>query len=397
MTLKSNLSSRNVYLVSGKRTPFGRFGGSLKEISPVDLAVHATKSVLKEAGIEGGQVDQYILGNVVPTTTDTMYGGRHLALKSGANLETPGHCLNRLCGSGAQSILDATQLIVLGEAEAVIAAGSENMSNIPHLVYGSRFGTKYGALPTVDMLMDALTDKHAGCAMGITAENLAENYGITRDQAEEFAVGSHQKAAMAYEKNLLQGEIEPFETKRGIVERDEHLRPESNKAEMAKLRSSFKKDGVVTPATASGIVDGASSCLIASGKFCEDNGLTPLARICDGVVVGVDPTIMGIGPVPAIEKLLERSSLKLSDIDLIEINEAFAAQVLSCQKELSIPSEKLNIWGGALALGHPLAASGNRIALSLARQLKANGLKRGIASACIGGGQGIALLIEVGE
>jgi acetyl-CoA acyltransferase 2 len=395
MTLQSNLSNRNVYLVAGKRTPFGRFGGSLKEISPVDLAVHATKGVLQDSNIEGAQVDQYILGNVVPTTTDTMYGGRHLALKSGANIETPGHCLNRLCGSGAQSILDATQLILLGEAESVIAAGSENMSNIPHLVYGSRFGTKYGSLPTVDMLMDALTDKHAGCAMGITAENLAENYNITSDQAEEFSVSSHKKAALAYEQGHLQGEIEPFETKRGMVERDEHLRADSSKEDMAKLRSSFKKDGVVTPATASGIVDGASSCLIGSAKFCEDNGLDPIARICDGVVVGVDPSIMGIGPVPAIESLLQRSSLTLNDIDLIEINEAFAAQVLSCQKELKIPNEKLNIWGGALALGHPLAASGNRIALSLARQLKQHGLKRGIASACIGGGQGIALLIEV--
>ncbi len=395
MTLQSNLSNRNIYLVDGRRTPFGRFGGSLKEVSPVDLAVHATKGVLESSKIEGAQVDQYILGNVVPTTTDTMYGGRHLALKSGANIETPGHCLNRLCGSGAQSILDAVQLIVLGEANSVIAAGSENMSNIPHLIYGSRFGTKYGSLPTVDMLMDSLTDKHAGCAMGMTAENLAENYGITRDQAEEYSVSSHKKAAQAYEENLLQGEITAFETKRGLVERDEHLRADSTKEDMAKLRSSFKKDGVVTPATASGIVDGASSCLIGNEKFCEDNGLNPLARIRDGVVVGVDPKIMGIGPVPAIEALLQRSSLSLKDIDLFEINEAFAAQVLSCQKELSIPNEKLNIWGGALALGHPLAASGNRIALSLARQLKARGLKRGIASACIGGGQGIALLIEV--
>jgi acetyl-CoA C-acetyltransferase/acetyl-CoA acyltransferase 2 len=244
------------------------------------------------------------------------------------------------------------------------------------------------------MLMDALTDKHAGCAMGITAENLAENYGITRDQAEEFAVGSHQKAAMAYEKNLLQGEIEPFETKRGIVERDEHLRPESNKAEMAKLRSSFKKDGVVTPATASGIVDGASSCLIASGKFCEDNGLTPLARICDGVVVGVDPTIMGIGPVPAIEKLLERSSLKLSDIDLIEINEAFAAVVLKFQKDMGVPDDKINVCGGSIALGQPIGATGPMLIQTVLDELERQDKTTALIAMCTGGGMGTATIIE---
>lgn len=389
------LTSRNIYVVEGKRTPFGKFGGSLMGVSPVDLAVHASKGVLSSVGLDATKVDQVILGNVVPTTTDALYGGRHLALKMGAKQETPGHCLNRLCGSGAQVILDAVKSILVGESNAVMAAGTENMSNVPHLVYGSRFGTRYGALETVDMLMDSLTDKHAGCAMGITAENLAEKYKITREEADEFSVASHKKAGKAYEEGHLQGEIVPFETRKGVVERDEHLRVESTISDLAKLRPSFKKDGIVTPATASGIVDGASATLIASEEFCQKEGLTPLARIVDGVVVGVDPTIMGIGPVPAIQALLQRNSLKLDDIDLIEINEAFAAQTLACAKELKLDLEKLNIWGGAIALGHPLAASGNRITLTLARQLKAKGLKRGIASACIGGGQGIALLIEV--
>ena len=389
------LSNRNVYLVHGKRTPFGKFGGSLKDVTPVDLAVHATKSTLDDLKLNGTDVDQYILGNVVTTTTDTMYGGRHLALKSGAKQETPGHCVNRLCGSGAQSILDATRMILLGEGSAMIAAGTENMSNIPHLVYGSRFGTKYGSLKTVDMLMDSLTDQYGGCPMGITAENLAEKYSISREECEEFAVNSHLKAEAAYQAGFFKDEISPFEARKATVEKDEHVRADSSKEGMAGLRPSFKQGGVVTAATASGIVDGASSTLIADEEFVKARGLNPLARIVDGTVVGVDPTIMGIGPVPAIRTLLERNKLTFKDIDLIEINEAFAAQTLACQKELGFEMEKLNIWGGAIALGHPLGASGNRITLSLARQLKAKGLKRGIASACIGGGQGIAILIEV--
>ncbi|MBC96152.1 MAG: acetyl-CoA C-acyltransferase [Halobacteriovoraceae bacterium] len=389
------LSNRNVYLVHGKRTPFGKFGGSLKDVTPVDLAVHATKSTLDDLKLKGTDVDQYILGNVVTTTTDTMYGGRHLALKSGAKQETPGHCVNRLCGSGAQSILDATRMILLGEGSAMIAAGTENMSNIPHLVYGSRFGTKYGSLKTVDMLMDSLTDQYGGCPMGITAENLAEKYSISREECEEFAVNSHLKAEAAYQAGFFKDEISPFEARKATVEKDEHVRADSSKEGMAGLRPSFKQGGVVTAATASGIVDGASSTLIADEEFVKARDLNSLARIVDGTVVGVDPTIMGIGPVPAIRTLLERNKLTFKDIDLIEINEAFAAQTLACQKELGFEMEKLNIWGGAIALGHPLGASGNRITLSLARQLKAKGLKRGIASACIGGGQGIAILIEV--
>lgn len=395
MTLNTMLSDRNVYLVHGKRTPFGKFGGSLMDVTPVDLAVHATKATLADLELEATEVDQFILGNVATTTTDTMYGGRHLALKSGASQGTPGHCVNRLCGSGAQSILDATRLILLGEAQAIVAAGTENMSNIPHLVYGSRFGTRYGALKTVDMLLDAFTDQYGECPMGMTAENLAEKYNITRAECEEFAVNSHLKAEAAYNEGHFKDEIAPFETKRGIVAKDEHLRGDASVEGMAKLRPSFKKGGVVTAATASGIVDGASSTLIAGEEFVKAHGLTFLARIMDGEVIGVDPTLMGIGPVPAIRNILERNNLKIEDIDLIEINEAFAAQTLACHRELGFDLKKLNIWGGALALGHPLGASGNRITLSLARQLKAKGVKRGIAAACIGGGQGIAILIEV--
>lgn len=395
MTLNTMLSNRKVYLVEGKRTPFGKFGGSLQGVSPVDLAVHATKAALESAKVDPKKVDHFVLGNVVPTTTDTLYGGRHLGLKVGGREDAPGYCLNRLCGSGAQSIFDAVRMLLLGEGNAIVAAGTENMSNVPHLVYGGRFGTKYGPLKNVDMLMDSLTDKNAGCAMGITAENLAEKYGISRDEAEEYSVESHKRAAKAMSEGFLKEEIAPFETRRGVLDFDEHVRADVTKDGMVKLKASFKEGGVVTPATASGIVDGASSCLLAHEDFVNKEGLTPMARILDGAVVGVDPKIMGIGPVPAIQTLLQRNSLNLSDIDLIEINEAFAAQTLACAKELGIDQAKLNIWGGAIAYGHPLAASGNRITLTLARQLKKLGLKRGIASACIGGGQGIALLIEV--
>jgi acetyl-CoA acyltransferase 2 len=383
-----------VFIVSGKRTAFGKFGGSLMSVSPVDLAVTAGKATLEEAGVKPNQVDQVILGIVAPATTDCIYGGRHLALKLGMPQETPGHVVNRLCGSGIQSILDAIRAIKLGESQCVLAGGAENMSLMPHLVYGSRFGTKYGSLETVDMLLDTLTDKFTGIPMGMTAEKLGEQYNVTREECDQFAHQSHMKAAKAYDDGLLQKEITSFELKRGSVERDEHLRADASLEDMQKLRSVFKKDGLVSAASASGVVDGASTVLVASEKFVNDNKLTPICEIIDGHVVGVDPTIMGVGPVPAIKELLANNSLSLNDIDLIEINEAFAAQTVACKKALEIADDKLNIWGGAIAVGHPLAASGTRITYTLARQLQETGKSIGIASACIGGGQGIAILIK---
>ena len=386
--------SDQIYLVAGKRTPFGKFGGSLMDISPVDLAVSCSKALLEEIKLSPEHIDQVILGNVVPSTTDTMYGGRHLALKLGCPQKVPGIVINRLCGSGIEAILSAVRLIKLGEASCVLSAGTENMSLVPHLTYGARFGTKYGGLKSVDMLLDALTDAYCQTPMGITAEKLADIHKITREECDQYALESHQKAAKAYNEGHLQGEISAIELKRGVCSQDEHLRADASLADMTKLRSSFKKDGAVTPASASGIVDGAASVIVASEAFCKKHNLTPLAKIVDGAVVGVDPTIMGIGPVPAIKQILEKQKLSLKEIDLVEINEAFASQTLACVKELELDRSKLNIWGGALALGHPLGATGTRISLTLARQLKATKSKRGIASACIGGGQGIALLLE---
>lgn len=386
--------AERVFLVHGKRTPFGKFGGSLKDITPVDLAVHASKALISEIKLDPSKIDQVLLGNVVPSSTDTMYGGRHLALKLGCRQETPGLVLNRLCGSGIEAILSAARLIKLGEAHCVLAAGTENMSMVPHLTYGSRFGTKYGSLKSVDMLLDALTDQYAQTPMGITAENLSEKFEVSRGQCDEFSFNSHLRAVKAYSEGLLQGEIAPFPLKKGSVDRDEHMREDSSLEEMKSLRPTFKPDGVVTAASASGIVDGAAAVIVASESFVKKENLQPIAEIIDGHVVGVDPKIMGIGPSPAIKALLAKNNLTMEQIDLFEINEAFAGQTLSCMKDTGISHDKINLWGGAVALGHPLGASGVRITNTLARQLKHFNKNYGIASACIGGGQGIAVLLK---
>ncbi len=380
-----------VFLVDGKRTAFGKFGGSYKSVTPVDLAVDCAQSLLDSLKISAKDMDHFILGNVLPSMTDTFYGARHLGLKLGGLEETPGYLVNRLCGSGIQAIGDAVSMIKNGEAQAVLSAGVENMSLAPHLVYGGRFGTKYGALKSADMLLDSLTDQYAGCPMAITAENLAAEYGITREECDQFALESHQKAAKAYEQGLLQGEIGTAKLKLAL---DEHLRTDAKLAEMSALKPSFKADGVVTAANASGIVDGAASVVVASEAFVLKHKLSPIAEIIDMSVVGVPPRIMGIGPVNAIKNLLAKHKLDLTQIDIIEINEAFAAQTIACQKALQLPMEKINRWGGAIALGHPLAASGVRISLTAARQMQHYKAKTAIASACIGGGQGIALLMR---
>jgi acetyl-CoA acyltransferase 2 len=394
LTVSSLNTGKKTYLVNGKRTAFGKFGGSLKDISPVDLAVYSSKALIDELKISPESFDHVIFANVAPATTDTMYAGRHLGLKLGMPEKTPGYVVNRLCGSGIQVILDAVRQIKLGESECVLVAGAENMSLMPHLVYGSRFGTRYGSLKTVDMLMDTLTDKFTGIPMALTAEKLAEMNKINRDQVDQYSLESHQKAKKAYEDGHLQGEIVPIEEGRVKCDKDEHIRFDVNLEGMQKLKASFQKDGVVTPGTASGIVDGAASVIVASEDFVNKYQLNPIAEIIDGDVVGVDPTIMGIGPVPAINNLLAKNNMKIDDIDLVEINEAFAAQVMACQMNLDIPTEKLNIWGGAVAIGHPLGATGTRISLTLARQLNILNKNYGIASACIGGGQGISLLLK---
>ena len=383
-----------IFIVHGKRTPFGKFGGSFGAITPVDLAVYASKAVLFDLQLNPETIDQVIFANVIPSTPDTLYAGRHLALKVGLKISTPGIVINRLCGSGIQAILDAARLIKTQEAQAILVAGAENMTMVPHLVYGSRFGTKYGSLKTQDLLLDTLTDKHVQTPMGITAENLAEEYRISKAESDEYAFQSHLKANKAYEAQLIQPEIVEVKHEKINCSRDEHLREDISLQEMQKLKPTFKKDGTVTAGSASGIVDGAAAMIIASEDYVLKNKLSPVAEIIDGQVIGVEPTKMGIGPVPAIQMLLERQQRNIQEIDLFEINEAFAPQVISCQKALNISKEKLNIWGGAVALGHPLGATGIKISLTLARQLQHLKKNLGIASACIGGGQGIALMIK---
>lgn len=387
-------SKRKIYIVDGKRTPFGKFGGSLGPINPVELAVIATKSLFEKLSISPDTLDQVIFANVIPSTPDTLYAGRHLGLKAGLKVEAPGVVINRLCGSGIQALIDGSRLIANNEAEAILVSGAENMTMAPHLTYGARFGTKYGGLKGQDLLLDTLYDKHVSLPMGITAENLAEEYNVTKFDSDTFSFESHLKAKKAYEQNLIQPELAPVKWERISCERDEHLRDDVSLEEMQKLRPTFKKEGTVTAGSASGIVDGACAIIIASEEYVKKHGLIPLAEILAGEVVGVDPTRMGIGPVPAIKNLLKKQNMNISEIDLFEINEAFAPQVIACQRALEIPNERLNIWGGAIALGHPLGATGLKITLTLARQLKHYGKNYGLSSACIGGGQGIALLIK---
>lgn len=386
--------SNRVFLVAGKRTPFGKFGGTLSEVTPVDLAVYAASAMIKESQLVPESIDQVIFANVIPSTPDTLYAGRHLALKCGLKITTPGVVVNRLCGSGIQAMIDATRLIRCGEAEAILTAGAENLSMAPHLVYGSRFGTRYGSLKTQDLLLDTLTDKHIQTPMGITAENLSEEYQVSREESDQYSYESHAKAAKAYQQNLIQPEIVAVKTDKWSCEQDEHFREDASLEQMQKLKPTFKKNGTVTAGSASGIVDGACAVLIASEAYVLKHKLSPLAEIIAGQVVAVDPSKMGIGPVPAISQLLERQKKSLNEIDLFEINEAFAPQVIACQRALKIDPSRLNIWGGAVALGHPLGATGLKITLTLARQLIHSKKDLGVSSACIGGGQGIALMIK---
>jgi acetyl-CoA acyltransferase 2 len=383
----------SVYLAGGKRTPFGKFGGTLAALSPLELCQRASVALLAELKLSPDQIDQVIVANVIPSTPDTLYCARHLALRLQMPQATPGLMVNRLCGSGFEAIIQAQHLIERGDAEAILVAGVENMSMIPHLIYGARFGTKYGSPPMADFLLDTLTDKEACLPMGETAERLADEYSISRAESDAYSLHSHQKAARARLEGKFKDEIVAIQSGKINLEHDEHVRLEATLGDLAKLRPSFRKEGVVTPGSASGIVDGAAVVLIASEAFLHKNKIPKLAKLGESAVIGVDPTKMGIGPVPAIELTLKKARKTIAEIDLFEINEAFAPQAMACAKALKLPSDKLNIWGGAVAIGHPLGASGVRLALTLARQLKDQQKTTGIASACIGGGQGIALLL----
>lgn len=388
-----------IYLVSGKRTAFGSFGGGLKDVSATDLTVAAGKATLEAAGITADKIDHTIIGNVVQSGADAAYVARHVGLKLGIPVERGAYLINRLCGSGFQSIANAAEMILTGQAQCILAGGVEQMSQIPYVARKVRFdGMRMGNFELEDAMTSALTDLYTGTPMAITAENLGEMYGITRQQCDEYSVFSQQKYKKALDAGLFKDEITPVKitTKKGevIIDKDEHPKPEVTVEKIGTMKAMFKKDGLVTAATASGIVDGAATSLIASESFVKAHGLKPMARIVSWAAVGCDPKIMGIGPAPAARKALERAGLTLDQMDLVEVNEAFAAQYLAVEKELKLNKEKTNVRGGAIAVGHPLGASGTRIMNLLAYELQKRQAKYALGSACIGGGQGIAMILE---
>lgn len=389
----------NVYIVDGARTAFTEFGGSFAAVDAVTIGTATAIEALKRAGVKPEQIDHVIYGGVIATGQNASYLARHIGLNAGVPQEVPALTQNRLCGSGMQSVITAAQQILLNEADFVLAGGAENMSQAPYSNFEQRFnGSKMGNLQFVDMLQATLTDQYTGEGMGMTAEKLADMYSISREEQDAFAQESHVRAAKAVEAGYFAEEIVPVtvKTRKGevLIDRDEHIRPEVQLDSLAKLRTAFKKDGSVTAGNASGINDGAASVIVASEKAVQENNLKPIARIVSWGVAGVDPTIMGIGPVPAIRQALMRANLTVADLDLVEINEAFAAQYLAVEKELGLDRNKTNVNGGAIALGHPVGASGTRILLSAAYELKRHGGKYAAASLCIGGGQGIAVIIE---
>jgi len=390
---------RNTVIVGAKRTPFGSFGGSLKSYSATDLATIASEATIKSTTLKPEDVDHIVFGQVVGANSDSAYLPRHVGLRIGVPQDRPAYLVNRLCGSGFQSWIEAHFLVQTGSANLVLAGGVESMSQIPYLAKGVRFGdTRMGNFTLEDLLNSALTDQYPGMPMAMTAEKLGEQYGITRDQVDQYSLLSQQR----YQKALLEGiyerEIYPIliKSKKGetTLKHDEHAKADTNIEKLQSLKPIFKQNGLVTAGTASGIVDGAAATLIADEAWAKHKGVKPLARIVHSSVVGCAPDIMGIGPAHAIRKLLKEASLNMSQIDLFEVNEAFAAQYLAVEKELDLPRNKTNLNGGAIALGHPLGASGTRIMNHLTLELQRKNLKYAIGSACIGGGQGVAILIE---
>jgi acetyl-CoA C-acetyltransferase/acetyl-CoA acyltransferase 2 len=392
--------SKSIVVVGAKRTAFGTMSGALKGASATDLAVHAAKAALEQSKVDKKAVGHVVIGNVMQTSPDAIYVARHVGLKAGLPIEVPALTVNRLCGSGFQAIVNGAEQLLLGEADCVLVGGTENMTQAPHVLRGGREGWPFGKAPQVeDSLWSALTDSYNNTPMAVTAENLATKYGISRQQCDEYALSSQQRWAAAQEKGYFKSEIAPLEipARKGppvSFDKDEHPRPQTTLEILGKLPPVFKKDGVVTAGNASGICDGAACLVLATEDFAKKNGLAVLAKLVHWGVAGVDPSIMGIGPAPAIKQALARAELKLSDMDLVEVNEAFAPQYLAVEKELGLDRAKTNVNGGAIALGHPLGASGARITTHLVYELARRGGKYAVGSACIGGGQGIAVVIE---
>ena len=377
----------DVVILGGARTPMREYVGDFKDVSALELGARASRGAMERAGVSPEWVDHVVMGNALQTSGDAIYGARHVGLGAGVPVEVPALTVNRLCGSGIQAIVSAAQMIRLGESRLALAGGMENMSQAPHVIRGARSGFRLGEGKLEDSLMVALLDTRCGLYMAQTSDRLAAEKGIGREAMDAYALRSQKAAAAAAASGIFAEEIVP-------VDVGDHPRPETTLEGLKSLRPAFGKDGSVTAGNASGIVDGAAALLVASGEEARRRKLEPLARIRSWGFAGVPPEIMGIGPVPASRKALEAAGLSIADMDRIEVNEAFAGQYLAVEAELGIPREKSNVNGGAIALGHPLGATGARLVLTLALELKRRGLRYGLATACIGGGQGIALVIE---
>ena len=387
-----------IFILGGARTPMGDYTGKLKDLSAIDLGALAAKAALERTGVKPHMVEHVVFGNVLQTSTDAVYGARHVGLKAGLPIEVPALTVNRLCGSGIQAAISGGQMIRLGEADVVLTGGMESMSQAPHAIRGLRTGLRLGQGQLEDTLWSALLDTHCGCTMAGTAENCAAKYGISREAQDRYAIRSQQLADKAWKERRLAEEVVPVEIKarKGVelFAQDDHMRPDSTLEVLAKLPPAFSKNGCVTAGNASGIVDGGAALLLASEAGVKKHGLRPIGRLTHWAAVGVEPTLMGMGPAPATQLVLEKAGLTLKDIDLIEVNEAFAAQYLAVEKELNLDREKVNVNGGAIALGHPLGMTGTRLLLTLTLELGRRGAKRGLATACIGGGQGVAAIVE---
>src|SRR6266545_3757052 len=394
-----------IYILGGARTPMAEYTGKLKDVSALELGAIAARAALERTGVKPEMVNHVVFGNVLQTSSDAVYGARHVGLSAGVPIDVPALTVNRLCGSGIQAAISGGHMIRLDEADVVLTGGMESMSQAPHVIRGARTGLRLGQGQLEDTLWSALLDTHCGCTMAGTAENCAAKYGVSREEQDRYAIRSQQLADAAWKAGRLAEEVVPVEIKsrRGVwamhaspplFAQDDHMRPDSTLESLAKLPPAFSKNGCVTAGNASGIVDGGAALLLASGSAVKGHGLKPLARLTHWAAVGVEPTLMGMGPVPATRLVLERAGLTLKDIDLIEVNEAFAAQYLSVEKELGLDRDRVNVNGGALALGHPLGMTGTRLLLTLTLELRRRALKRGLATACIGGGQGIAALVE---
>ncbi|MCC6187535.1 MAG: acetyl-CoA C-acetyltransferase [Anaerolineales bacterium] len=385
-------------ILEGARTPFGSFMGALRSVSATDLGAVAARGALERSRIDPALVGHVVFGNILPSSADAAYISRHVGLKAGLPVETPALTLNRQCGSGLDAVLIGAKTILAEETECVLAGGAENMSLAPYVLRGAREGWGLGQGKLEDYLWEALTDSYPNMPMGVTAENLAECYGISRAEQDAFAVCSQQRAAAARASGRLAREIVPVEIpgKKGatVVEQDEYIRPGASVDKLGTLPARFKSNGTVTAGNASGINDGGAAVVICTERLAAQQGLTPLGRLVSWATVGVDPAHMGIGPVPATRKALERAGLRLDDIDLFEVNEAFAAQYLAVEKTLGLDRDRTNVNGGAIALGHPLAASGARLLLTLLYELRERSARYGVAALCIGGGQGIAAIVE---